>query len=104
MVVKQYPHTLVIPGIAGESTQNEDGTWSTTEPTPPVNQSCRYEAAGRQNQIKGADGEIYTYTGIVYMPLSAPDIANTIEVTVTGRITAKVIYFYRGQLNCTMYL
>ena len=107
MTVRQYPHTITIPGKAGESIL-QDGIWQTQPPTPSVDQACRYEPSPIAREITLADGSLVRYKGVVYLPLSTPDIENQVLVKVTKLavvvVEAKTIYFYRGQMNCTLYL
>lgn len=103
MPVKQYPHTIILKGNSQDALF-EDGIWIIPNPEADTEQPCRYEPATLNRELSLADGVTVKYKGIVYLPLSTPDIAEGLLVEITDVITTKTLYFYRGQMNCTLYL
>jgi hypothetical protein len=103
-MVSQYPHTLTTTILSADAVQDGNGNWvqPAIEPTT-ISQACRAEPNGN-SFITLMDGSKYSYAFVVYMPLSAPDIPSDATVTITGVITATVKQFYRGQLNCRLWL
>lgn len=103
-MVTQYPHIIIINPQPGDALL-QNGIWTTPAPGTPVEQACRYEPSQITRQIKVADGLVITYKGIVFLPLSSPEIQSGVSVNIVGVVEgAKTLYFYRGQLNCSLYI
>lgn len=103
-MVIQYPHIMIVPVIqGGDATQDADGNLI---PSQTINrqQACRYEPLTRIKEVSTSDGNIVYSRGTVLMPLSAIDIPQGTMIEIPGVIRTPVLYFYRGQLNCTMNL
>lgn len=102
-MVKQYPHIVTIKGNS-QNALFQNGKWEIPQPGPDTEQACRYEPSKLNREVEITDGVTLKYTGILYLPLSSPDIEAGVLVEIKGVITAKALFFYRGQLNCTCYL
>lgn len=105
-MVSQYPHIILIPpGKPGNTPFNT--TTARYEPEAPadlIEQSCRYEPSPITRELQLTDGSSVKYKGIVYLPLTAPDIPTGLLVEIVGVVKMQTLYFYRGQLHCMLYL
>lgn len=106
-MVRQYPHTITITPQPGNSMYT-NGTWLANAPGSDAEQACRYEPSQIVKKVQVSDGEFLEYKGIVFLPLTSPDIQEgvTIKITENGKliVETKSRYFYRGQMNCTLYV
>jgi hypothetical protein len=108
MVVLQYPHTIQIPGPVGNSVYI-NGAWQTQPRDEGVNQICRYEPSAIAKEITLTDGSLVRYKGIAYLPLTSPDIEFQSLIKIVDKngnlvVESKTLYFYRGEMNCTLYI
>ena len=103
-MVKQYPDTLIIPGQSGDSYKDEDGNFKTQPSSADVKQDCRYEPSNGTKLVELPDGRKVAYSGIVQLPLSTPNVLAGVKIKVETKIEAEVIYFFRGQLHCKIYI
>ncbi len=103
-MVTQYPHIIIIPGSVDE-TYRENGIWKPGASGSDIQQACRYEPSAITKKLAVADGTVIEYKGIVYLPKSTPDIENGSFIEIPGVLEkSKALYFYRGQMNCTLYI
>lgn len=103
-MVRQYPHILTTSILNAEAVRDENGNWIQPDLQPTVyNLPCRAEPNGN-SFITLTDGSKYSYAFVVYLPATTPDIPTDVTVTITGIITGTVKQFYRGQLNCRLWL
>lgn len=103
MVIKQYPHTIIINGFTDDATY-QDGVYTIPAAGPDVQQICRYEPSTLNRELPLADGTSVKYKGIVYLPIDSPDIDNGVLIEIVGVIKAKTLYFIRNEMNCTLYV
>lgn len=108
--MKQYPHALY-SDVLSESTQDGDGNWSEQTLVPTLLSVCREETDGRGSEVQSADGNYHQYASIIYLPLSAPDIAEGTVIYVRNsstatadRIKGPAVKFDRGQLHCRLWV
>jgi hypothetical protein len=100
-MVTMYPHTIVISSVA-ESTQDGNGNFVAGGPST-VQFKGRYEPNVSNRFVTAADGKQIVYTGIVYAPLSAPDVALGTSITISEKsITSNVVSFDRSQRHVTI--
>lgn len=106
-MVMQYPHLLTIDegdtAILGTT-----GNWEPTDETPSATSyPCREERGGNQ-KIALEDGEVHSYSSLIYCPLNTPTILPGSIVTVmqgtTVRAKGEVKAFIRDQFNCRIWL
>jgi len=108
-MVKQYPHTIKLYPVKGDSMQDNNGNWITPEDGgEPESYPCRMEPRSTAGFVTGVDGTQLTYSSIVYMPLSVPDIQVMTRVSIfKGELlvgVGTVKQFSRGQLNARVWL
>lgn len=113
MLVDQYPDSL---SFISEGTpavyDDETGNWTPAVPGATISTDCRYEASSGNGWIPAADGTRTNYSGIIYMPLTAPIIKTGTTVTITEKregiadnvFTDEVLRFHRGQLNARIWV
>lgn len=101
----QYPAIVIIKVSGGDGTKNDDGSFTTASPVPDINQACRYEPSTLNRELPVSDGVTIKYKGIIYMPLTAPNIENGSIVSISGVLDKeKALFFNRGQLDCRLYV
>lgn len=107
-MVAQYRYTLEMGYIAETPERDEDGNYTEGRQLWKCLGRCRDEAATKGDFTTTTDGEKVSFSWIVYAPLSTPDIlfGKTVRVTdgETVRAIGTVKRFYRGQLNCRIWL
>ncbi len=109
--ILQYPHYLFVCE-SDNSTQNEDGTWSTdVTNTVRLHSRCREETDGRGSEIDIGGGTYRKYTSLIQLPKSAKRIEEGTEVFVANdtagtdvRIRGTVLKFDAGQLHARLWL
>lgn len=110
-MVVPYPYILTTTILNTDAVRDGNGNWvqPAIEPTI-ISQPCRAEPNGN-SFITLVDGSKYSYAFVVYMPATAPEIPTDVAVTITGTINGNAIeykgtvkQFYRGQLNCRLWL
>ena len=105
---EEYPHIITSQAIAGEQVepyQDANGDWVIPESLIDTVQSvgrARPNDAGKL--IVGEDGSAVAFGFIVYMPQDAPEFISGSPVVMTGVGTGSVKRFFRGQLNCQMWV
>lgn len=108
-MVAQYPYKLELSNLSGEPQRDENGDYvEATESFTEIG-NCRDEAGAPGQFTTTTDGQQISFSWIVYLPKTAPDIAYGKTVRVTdgnGNVRAygTVKRFYRGQLNCRLWL
>lgn len=108
-MVSQYPHSMNVTLQNGNSTQDDNGNWMV--PTNEItmnNLPCRAEP-NSNSFITLADGSKYSFAFKVYMPIPDDDIPVGADILITDAnaqvvATGKVKQFFRGQLNCRLWL
>jgi hypothetical protein len=103
MVISQYPHIAIIKGVSADATY-DNGVWNIPEPGFETQQACRYEPSTLNRELTLTDGVSVKYKGIVYLPLSSPNIDEGISFEIIGVVTAKTLYFIRNEMNCMLYV
>lgn len=108
-MVKQYPYKLFLSTFSGQPERDADGNYvKGTENFTEIGK-CRDEAGSPGQFTTTADGQKVEFSWIVYAPKDSPDIpyGKTVKVEdEAGNIRAlgTVKRFYRGQLNCRLWL
>ncbi|PZX18105.1 hypothetical protein LX69_01142 [Breznakibacter xylanolyticus] len=106
MVVMQYPHSITITakgatGIDGDGNPTEGAT------TVVFTGTCRAEANGTGQLLRGDDGSEMNYSFTVYLPKMETDIsANSEAEIIIGNMTIKgsVKRHSNGQLNSRLWV
>lgn len=117
-MVTQYPHFLYFKQLGGESVQDANGNWSTSNPTWALHSACREETNGAGRQINGVDGKARVFSSAVYMPKDTVRIPEGTEILVSEseleyevgkeqgpiRVKGVNLKFAPGQLNCRLWV
>jgi hypothetical protein len=105
-MVTQYPHTVTISTVA-DSTQDSNGNFQAGSPSSS-SFKARFETNTKSLFLTAADGKQLVYSGIIYAPLSTPDVELGASVIVLDgmRNVAKgnVLQFSRGQKNVRVWI
>lgn len=106
-MISQYPHTIEITGPI-TSHQDTFGNWI-NDAQQDITLACRFEPAGANGLIPGADGTLINYNWVVYMPIPSIRImpGNVVELFDAAGIQIvadKVLRFSAGQLNARLWL
>lgn len=103
-MVTQYPHTITVTILTANAVRDALGNWIQPAVEPAEYQvECRAEPNGNRMVVL-ADGSMIQVAFIVYLPLTAPDIPADTLVSISNGAKGKVKQFYRGQLNCRLWL
>jgi hypothetical protein len=102
-MVSQYVHILLVTTLNNDAVQDSDGNWQQTGEAVTQSLPCRAEPNGN-SFITLPDGSKYSYAFVVYMPAGSPDIPGGTPVTISEIASGTVKQFYRGQLNCRLWL
>lgn len=107
-MVEFRPHKLSVLTPSGHR-DDETGDWivegkSWSEPIP-----CRYEPNGTGQQIQLEDGEIYTFSYVVYLDLDDREFSKGDTVRLydkAGQLIAeqRIARPHKGQLNTRLWL
>jgi hypothetical protein len=86
-----------------------NGAWQTQPRDEATTSICRYEPSPITKEVTLTDGSLVRYKGIAYLPLSTPDIEYQSLITIIDKngnlvVESKTLYFYRGEMNCTLYI
>lgn len=108
-MVEQYPyflhHLITVEAVFDESTATwTDGTEEWIEAT-----KCRDEMNGGGGKITTADGEVYVFGAVVYMPFGVSGIKPGDKIKVIDndgniRVSGDVKNFSKGQLNSKLWV
>ena len=105
---RQYPHTITstVQAVQVDPYQDENGDWVIPEPgaTVELSSECRAKPNDKGNTVNGEDGVVLAFAWLVYLPLSAPDFSTGQTVSCDQIGTGTVKRFFRGQLNCMMWV
>ena len=75
---------------------------------PETYHKCRAEINSKAQQIILEDGTAYTYSSLIYCPLTVPDLTTGTKILVLDetitRIEGTVKGFSRGQFNCRIWV
>ncbi|WP_392436463.1 hypothetical protein ACF3N7_05365 [Cruoricaptor ignavus] len=108
MVVQQYPYTLEVSEIDGENHRDENGDYTEGIEAFLEIGKCRDEAGSPGQYTITEDGQKVSFSWIVYAPLNTPEIegGRIVRVVSAGKVRAMGVVkrFYRGQLNCRIWL
>lgn len=102
-MVTQYPHTITVKSLSGDSTQDSNGNWVQGSESS-FEFKGRFETNSRSNFLKAADGSQIVYSGIIYAPFSTPNIALGTNIEVDNGTKGNVLQFSRGQLNVRIWI
>lgn len=107
-MVKQYPYTLYVYSNAGTTYNENTGEWTIGEPTWTKFSKCRDEIGGG-GKITTADGEVYNYGAVVYMPKGTEGIKNGDRIKVLDeagntRLESSVQRFTKDQLHSRLWV
>lgn len=109
-MVKQYPHFLFAVK-SGESTQDENGNWVTTETENVFVGMCREETNGRGSEIQVGGGLYHRFESLIQLPKGsqAVEVGTTIFVSnkkdgADSRIKGEVLKFDSGQLHSRLWV
>lgn len=106
-MVTQYPHTITVKSLSGDSAQDSNGN------LVPGSESSfefkgRFETNARSLFLQAADGNRIVYSGIIYAPFSTPNMAPGTSLEAKNGsdtiATGKVLQFSRGQLNVRIWI
>lgn len=105
----QYPYTLEIGIVSTTPTRDENGDYTEGQMQWQTVGKCRDEAASRGDFTTTTDGQRVSFSWMVYAPPGTPEIAYEKTVRVTDqhgniRAAGTVKRFYRGQMNCRIWL
>lgn len=104
----RYPH--VLQGAAGTvAVQDENGYYPAEETLQWQTLSlCRSEVNGSGNKVSGVDGSDTVYSSMVFLPLSAPNVAagTVVRIMQDGaeRIKGQVLRHERLQMHSRIWL
>ena len=105
---EQYPHTIVSESGTNkaDATQDVNGNWVIPAPgaTVTTTSECRAKPNGEGKTVNGEDGVAIAYDFLIYLPQTAPEFFNGASVTIDGFGKGLVKRFFRGQLNCMMWV
>lgn len=109
-MVTQYPDTISF-AIPAEATLSS-GEWTPGGAGSTVQAQGRYESASGSAMVTVADGKRVSYSGIVYLPITAPIIPEGTDVTIVEKrpgiadktFKQTVLRFHRGQLNTRIWV
>lgn len=82
VINSQYPHFLYKRADA-ESTQDENGSWTTGAASYELCGRCREETGGRGSKVQTASGNYREFSSLVQLPTSVKRIPEGTEVVVT---------------------
>lgn len=66
-MVKRYPDHITVTKVQ-EPTQNNDGDWVMPTGVNSFSSKCRFQPAGKNNVIRGRDGDEIFYDYKVFLP------------------------------------
>lgn len=106
-MVTQYPHTITVKSLSGDSTQDANGNWVLGSESS-FEFKGRFETNARSLFLQAADGSQIVYSGIIYAPLSTPSIALGANIEAKNGsdtvATGKALQVSRGQLNVRVWI
>jgi len=107
-MVAQYPHMITgqTIGIQTQPVLNANGDY--VIPAPSGNTTfaslCRARPNGEGKRVVSEDGQTLEFSYLIYLPTSANDFIPGTSITVTGIYNGIVKRFFRGQLNCMLWV
>lgn len=101
MVIKQYPDTIVITR-AGESVQDENGNWITTD-GEVITLKCRFVPNLQARTIKTMDGQEFTYHYQVAFPRGTTNVRPR-DIYTRGNEQGVIVRFEVGQLHSVAWI
>lgn len=101
MVIEQYPDTIVITR-AGESVQDENGNWITTE-SETITLKCRFVPNSRGRVVKTQDGQDFVYNYQVAFPMGTTNVKPR-DVYTRGNEQGVIVRFEVGQLHSVAWI
>lgn len=110
-MVGQYNSLLFYApnGSAKPVKDEETGDWNAGEPAGELKQlNCRAEMNGNNRTLAMQDGSKLDYSFVIYLPKGTDVIEKDIVVEVMSGaeiiVKAPVKQFFKGQLNCKLYV
>lgn len=103
-MVKQYPYILEKKVISEGGYNDETGMYEEETVKWVKVSNCRDDAESSGGKIQTTDGETYSYSYTVYMPLGTEPIKEGTEIRIQGRVTGQVKKFYKGQLHSILWV
>ena len=111
MAVRQYPYHLFVYRVS-ESTQDNEGNWSTPVERWEKVSICREETNGAGRTINGPDGNAIVFSAMIYTPKGIAKIAEGTQVLVSEtdsadgpcRIKGTILKHDVGQLHGRLWL
>lgn len=114
MSIFQHPHTITLQTSEEltEPYQDQNGDWVVPEPgdLKTVNQECRAEANSQDNKVSTKDGTKIDFSFMVYLPKDCVEFNYGQKVTIKDNLSNEVIgeadvkRFFRGQMNCRLWV
>ena len=104
----QYPHTITstVQAVQVEPYQDANGDWVIPAPgaTVSLSSECRAKPNDQGKTVNGEDGIILAFSYLVYLPLTSPvfNVGASVAIGTFGSGTVK--RFFRGQLNCMLWV
>ncbi len=106
------PHVIVseVETPASLPTKDSNGDWITPEPGPKrcISVPCHARPNGGQNQIKGVDGVMIDFDFKVFLDHDCPAFLEGQMITIKDGSTViekgKVLRFFRGEMNATIWV
>ncbi|HZF64199.1 MAG TPA: hypothetical protein VEZ55_06940 [Chitinophagaceae bacterium] len=110
-MIVQYPDVMSFSSAENASTDGS-GNWQAGSNGSTTSINCRYEPGSGYGFVVATDGKRINYTGIAYLPKTAPEIkeGSVVQIVIKREgqsdivMKEKALRFSRGQLNARVWL